>query len=160
MKFETATERSEYITANLGLVGYFARPYFHGGHLDDEDVFQAGAIGLIQAIDAYDPVKHPGVPLSGWARQFIRREINGYIRSKRLIHIPQYFGEARMAQTPKSLKWQAKRALNKAYAEAAGQPVIRFTRGKSDEYSVAAVVDRKAMTPLDLAILHEGLARA
>ncbi|HMJ37352.1 MAG TPA: sigma-70 family RNA polymerase sigma factor [Baekduia sp.] len=72
-----ATSRSETIEAHLPLVRSIARRYLrHGEPL--EDLVQAGTVGLIKAVDRYDPARD--VDLAALARPSIEGEIRHHLR--------------------------------------------------------------------------------
>lgn len=67
----------ERVLGHLHLVDYFARRYTrvreHLAWLEHEDVWQAGALGLIRAARKYEPER--GAPFHAYARTWIRGEI-------------------------------------------------------------------------------------
>lgn len=73
--------RNEIVLANADLVWYIVKGY-SSGIATREDMFQAGVVGLITAIDRFQPSK--GVRLSTYAVPYIRNEI------RRLIDNPDY----------------------------------------------------------------------
>ena len=70
--------REELIVENLGLVKYWANKlrYLKPDHIDIEDVESAGIIGLIKAIDKYDPEKSA---FSTYSTFWITAEIRLYL---------------------------------------------------------------------------------
>jgi RNA polymerase sigma-B factor len=71
--------REQLIEEHLPLVRSLARPFAgRGEHLDD--LVQVGAIGLIKAVDRYDPAR--GRPLVAYAVPTIRGEIRRYLRDR------------------------------------------------------------------------------
>lgn len=79
------TARARVIEGNLGLVGYVAKGLRWGGMW--EDLMSAGTVGLIRAIDRYDPERGESKPGPGafasYAEPFIRYEIHQWIASER-----------------------------------------------------------------------------
>src|SRR5215210_5809202 len=69
--------RSETIEAHLPLVRTIARRYARRGE-PLEDLVQAGTVGLIKAVDRYDPGRHPD--LAALARPSIEGEIRHHLR--------------------------------------------------------------------------------
>ena len=63
--------------ANLNLVRHVARRYAGMG-LDEEDLFQVGCIGLLKAVDRFDPAR--GTRFSTYAVPLILGEIQRYLR--------------------------------------------------------------------------------
>jgi RNA polymerase sigma-B factor len=71
--------RQQLIVQHLPLVRTLARPFAgRGEHLDD--LVQVGAIGLIKAVDRFDPAR--GRPLAAYAVPTIRGEIRRYLRDR------------------------------------------------------------------------------
>lgn len=80
--------RDKLIEDHLRLVSSIAIKYAHCG-MPLEDLVSEGYIGLIKAIDYYDPKKN--VKFSTYASFWIRRSIlNALLDQKSLIHLPQY----------------------------------------------------------------------
>lgn len=76
--------RSRLVTDNMGLV-YMVTKRFEGRGTDREELVQIGAIGLIKAIDKFDP-KLP-YSLSTYAVPLIIGEIRRFLRDDGMIHI-------------------------------------------------------------------------
>lgn len=90
-----ARARERLVNENLALVVFIAKPYRarlgHGGVLEFTDLLQAGSMGLIRAVEKFDPAR--GYSFSTyatwWIRQSIRREIeanDGPIRLSARLH--------------------------------------------------------------------------
>jgi RNA polymerase primary sigma factor len=75
--------RNEIVSRNLGLVGLIARSY--GRRRDFQDIFQEGVLGLMRAIQGYDPAS--GCKLSTYAAIWIRERIGKYIRDDGPIRV-------------------------------------------------------------------------
>jgi RNA polymerase sigma-B factor len=71
--------REQLIMRHAGLVRSIARRY-HGRGLAQEDIEQTGYLGLIQAVDRYDPSR--GVPLRAYAARTIEGEIMHLFRDR------------------------------------------------------------------------------
>lgn len=78
--------RDELIRRNLGLVCTIARRYRRYG--DEEDLRQAGALGLTQAVDRWEVER--GVKFGTFASDWIRMEILASIDRSSLVHVPNY----------------------------------------------------------------------
>lgn len=94
----TEGARERLIVCNLRLVAKIAQEYSEAG-LPLIDLIQEGNIGLIEAIDRFDPER--GYRLSTYAAWWIRRAILAALGSySRMIRIPDYLFRAvrRMAQ--------------------------------------------------------------
>lgn len=78
--------RNEFVQRNLRLVVSVAKNYY-GQHLKDIDLIQEGNIGLLKAVDKFDPEK--GVKFSTYAAWWIRQAIVKAICDQdRSIRIP------------------------------------------------------------------------
>jgi RNA polymerase sigma-B factor len=83
--------RERLIELQLPLVRALARRYAHCGERL-EDLVQVGAIGLIEAIDRFDPAK--GSDLASFAVPTITGEIKNHLRDRAaLVRIPRRFGQ-------------------------------------------------------------------
>ncbi len=60
--------RRELIEHNLRLVAHIVKKYYVNGN-DQEDLISVGTIGLIKAVDTFDP--HKGIRLSSYASKCI-----------------------------------------------------------------------------------------
>ena len=90
-----ARARRQMIRENLRLVACIAKPYIariqHSSSLEFADLLQAGSIGLIRAVEKFDPSLGYSFSTyaSWWIRQAIRREIeacDGCIRLSARLH--------------------------------------------------------------------------
>ena len=78
------------IEGNLKLVRYIAKR-FEGRGVADDDLFQIGVIGLIKAIDRFDP--DHGVKFSTYAVPVISGEIKRFFREDGLIKVSRTIKE-------------------------------------------------------------------
>jgi RNA polymerase sigma-B factor len=87
MAASAASSRSDTIAAHLPLVRSIAQRYLrHGEPL--EDLVQAGTVGLIKAVDRFDPGRD--VDLAALARPSIEGEIRHHLRDRRGgPHVPR-----------------------------------------------------------------------
>jgi len=72
--------RNQLVQLNLGLVRKEAHRWVQCSQESFEDLMQIGAMGLIRAIERFDPGK--GVAFSSFAIPYIRGEIQHYLRDK------------------------------------------------------------------------------
>jgi RNA polymerase primary sigma factor len=92
MKQGDRAARERLIVSHLRLVVSVAKEYGDTG-LDLLDLIQEGNIGLIEAVDRYDPSR--GVRLSTYARWWIRQAIGQAIeKQSQMIRIPAYLFRA------------------------------------------------------------------
>ncbi|MEV7559847.1 SigB/SigF/SigG family RNA polymerase sigma factor [Streptomyces sp. NPDC048331] len=89
--------RNTLIEMNLSLVQFAARRFrarVLGGGLDMDDIIQVGTIGLIKAIDRYEPDRE--VEFSTLALPYITGEIKRYFRDTTwAVHVPRRLQERR-----------------------------------------------------------------
>ncbi|MEW1632989.1 SigB/SigF/SigG family RNA polymerase sigma factor [Streptomyces sp. NPDC093801] len=89
--------RNTLIEMNLSLVQYAARRFRSraaGGGVDMDDIVQVGTIGLIKAIDRYDPARE--VEFSTLALPYITGEIKRHFRDTTwAVHVPRRLQELR-----------------------------------------------------------------
>lgn len=87
--------RGTLIELNVSLVKFAARR-FRGSHESMDDIVQAGVVGLIKAIDRFDPER--GVEFSSFALPTIVGEIRRFFRDTTWsVHVPRRLQEARIA---------------------------------------------------------------
>ncbi|WP_371502857.1 SigB/SigF/SigG family RNA polymerase sigma factor [Kitasatospora sp. NBC_00374] len=87
--------RGTLIELNLSLVKFAARR-FRGTHQPMEDIVQTGTVGLIKAIDRFDPGR--GVEFTTFALPTIIGEIRRFFRDTTwAVHVPRRLQEARLA---------------------------------------------------------------
>lgn len=82
--------KEELVKRNLGLVGSIVKRFEHRGH-DREELFQIGSIGLIKAIDKFDPTYE--VAFSTYAVPLISGEIRRFLRDDGLVRISRSLKE-------------------------------------------------------------------
>ncbi|MCX4545663.1 SigB/SigF/SigG family RNA polymerase sigma factor [Streptomyces sp. NBC_01565] len=99
--------RNTLIEMNLSLVQFAARRFrarAFGGGIDMDDIIQVGTIGLIKAIDRYDPERE--VEFSTLALPYITGEIKRHFRDTTwAVHVPRRLQELRteLAKAQESL---------------------------------------------------------
>jgi RNA polymerase sigma-B factor len=134
--------RERLIEEQLPLVKALARRYAHRGE-QLEDLVQVGTIGLIKAVDRYEPDR--GVELTAFAVPNILGEIKRHLRDRcGAIRVPRRYQEtsARMRSTRRELAAHLQR--NPTAAELAA--AANLSQGELAE----AVRAEQARTPLSL----------
>ena len=92
------TLRSRVVEAHLPLVKHLAGRYRHRGE-PLEDLVQVGTIGLIHAVDRFDPDR--GVELASYATPIILGEIRRHFRDRSgAVRVPRRLRELSAAMTP------------------------------------------------------------
>ena len=84
--------RDVLVSENMGLV-YMVAKRFQGRGVEEEELTQIGAIGLIKAIDKFDP-KLP-YTFSTYAVPMIMGEIRRFLRDDNMIHISRQVAVSR-----------------------------------------------------------------
>ncbi len=95
--------REQAFEANTGLIWSCVRRY--AGLLEKEDLFQIGAIGLIKAIDRFDP--EYGTAFSTYAIPLILGEIRRYLRDNGAVKVSRRLREVSIAVRRLSSKKKA-----------------------------------------------------
>lgn len=89
--------RDTIVTSHLPLVHHIARRFAGRGEPHD-DVVQVGTIGLIKAVDRYEPGR--GVPFAGYAVPTVTGEIRRYFRDRAgTVRLPRRVQEVQVAVT-------------------------------------------------------------
>lgn len=104
--------RDEIITSNLGLVHACCKR-FVGRGIEYDDLFQAGSLGLVKAVDGFDETK--GVRLSTYAVPVILGEIKRLFRDG---------GTVKVSRTLKELSLKVSRVSAKLSLELNREPTV------------------------------------
>lgn len=94
--------KTELVERNLRLVVYIARKFESTG-LGVEDLVSIGAIGLIKAVNTFDP--HKGIKLATYASRCIENEILMYLRKSSRLRSEVSFDE------PLNIDWDGNELL-------------------------------------------------
>lgn len=105
-------KRGQTVNNNIGLVHACAKK-FNGRGIEYDDLFQAGCLGLVKAVDAFDDSR--GVRFSTYAVPVILGEIKRLFRDG---------GAIKVGRSLKELSLKATRVINKFMAENAREPSI------------------------------------
>lgn len=162
-------ERERLIEQNMGLVHACANK-FRGRGLEYDDMFQAGCIGLIKAVDGFDPQR--GFAFSTYAVPVILGEIRRMFRDggsvkvgramkekaravlKQSAQLAEELGrEPTIGEIAQSLGMDSTQA---AEALAAGMPVLSLTSdGEGEDRQMDIPVDSMDESVSDRIALHE-----
>ncbi|WP_441247547.1 SigB/SigF/SigG family RNA polymerase sigma factor [Kitasatospora sp. McL0602] len=99
-KLEPGSEEYSYVRGtlielNVSLVRFAARR-FGGSHESMDDIVQAGTVGLVKAVDRFDPDR--GVEFATFALPTVIGEIRRFFRDTTwAVHVPRRLQEARLA---------------------------------------------------------------
>ena len=133
--------RSHIINENIGLVHACAKK-FKGRGIEYDDLFQAGCIGLIKAVDAFDASR--GVKLSTYAVPSILGEIKRLFRDG---------GAVKVGRGLKELSLKANRFVNEFMFKNSREPTItELAKALSVEATIAAQALEVSLVPLSLTI--------
>jgi RNA polymerase sigma-B factor len=89
--------RATVVTSHLPLVHHIARR-FHGRGEPHDDLVQVGTIGLIKAVDRFEPGR--GVPFAGYAVPTVTGEIRRHFRDRAgTVRLPRKLQEVQVAVT-------------------------------------------------------------
>lgn len=112
--------------ANYGLVVSVSRRYV--GSVPMEDLKQYGFIGLMKAVDRYDPAR--GYRFSTYAMHWIKQSIASALRFERLIVLPAHAYESltRIHRAQLFLQERGEEATAERLAEGAGEKVETVKR--------------------------------
>jgi RNA polymerase sigma factor (sigma-70 family) len=174
--------RTELIARNQGLVGKVARRYFDTG-LTHEDLMQEGQLGLIKAVDRYDPKQ--GTRFSTYAVWWIRQSIGRAVANTgRTIRLPVNLGHKAMqlrrtemvlaqqlgrdateAEVAKQLEWTVAqvRDISESVVQVHSLEQIVGSKGEADTELQELLPDDKVMQPEDQVggdLLKEDIASA
>lgn len=124
------TERDKIIEANIGLVHTCARRFLGRGP-EYDDLFQAGCVGLVKAVDNFD--KERGFCFSTYAVPLIIGEMRRLFRDG---------GSVRVSRTLRELSLKASRAREALTAQLDREPSVREIArviGKTPEETAEAL---------------------
>lgn len=131
--------RGQVISENIGLVHACAQK-FKGRGIEYDDLFQAGCVGLVKAVDAFDATR--GVKLSTYAVPVILGEIKRLFRDG---------GAIKVGRSLKELSLKATKFINEFMAKNAREPTINELAQELEvEPTVAAQALEVSRVPISL----------
>ena len=95
--------RDTLIEENIGLVWSIVKRYQNRG-VETEDLFQIGSIGLIKAVDKFDPSYQ--VQFSTYAVPMISGEIKRFLRDDGMLKVSRSLKELAAGYTAPEMRWK------------------------------------------------------
>lgn len=136
--------RDQLISENVGLVHACAQK-FKGKGIEYDDLFQAGCLGLIKAVDAFDEMR--GFKLSTYAVPVILGEIKRLFRDG---------GAIKVGRSLKELSLKATKFISVFTAQNTREPTINeLARGLNIEPALAAQALEVSRAPISLTVEKE-----
>ena len=140
-----ATAREQAVTDNLGLVHTCARR-FMGRGIEYDDLFQAGCVGLVKAVDGFEPQR--GLCFSTYAVPLILGEMR---------HLFREGGAVKVSRSLRSLSLQVGRLREKLLSLHGREPSVEELAAELGiEPALAAQAVCVALPPLSLTRQEEG----
>ena len=137
--------RDEVVQSNLGLVHACAKR-FVGRGIEYDDLFQAGCVGLVKAVDGFEPQR--GLCFSTYAVPLILGEMR---------HLFREGGAVKVSRSLRSLSLQAGRLREKLLSLHGREPSVEELAAELDiEPALAAQAVCVALPPLSLTHSDEG----
>ncbi len=134
-----AEARAAAVAANLNLVRHLVRRFRATGP-DEEDLFQVGCLGLVKAVDRFDPAA--GARFSTYAVPVILGEIRAFLRAD---------GPVKVGRGARALAVRARRAADELRACLGRQPSMQeLAASLGVDAADLAVVLEAASGPLSL----------
>ena len=131
--------REEFICANLGLVHTCARR-FAGRGIEYDDLYQAGCVGLVKAVDGFQPER--GLCFSTYAVPLILGEMR---------HLFREGGAVKVSRSMKALSLRASRLREQLASENGREPTVEELAAAMEvEPAVAAQAIAAGLAPLSL----------
>lgn len=87
LRSPTPESREAVIKASEGVIRHFA--WLYGKRFDKDDLYQVGCIGVLKALEEYDPVRFPGVSFVTYAGHCIMGEIRHFVRKEMSFYSPK-----------------------------------------------------------------------
>ena len=137
--------REDAICGNLGLVHACAKR-FVGRGIEYDDLFQAGCVGLVKAVDGFEPER--GLCFSTYAVPLILGEMR---------HLFREGGAVKVSRSLRSLSLQVGRLREKLLSDRGREPTVEeLAKELNIEPALAAQAVCVALPPLSLTRQEEG----
>ena len=126
--------RNELVECNLGLAGHIAGFYAAHGH-SEEDLLQAGFVGLIDAAQRYRPAEHDGVRFSTYAVYWIKNRIRDWLLGEPIVCTPHYWNNPNSVafRRPRNAASAKRLRLNKRHFDDAQRRYLCFVADQDNE---------------------------
>jgi RNA polymerase sigma-B factor len=139
---ERAARRDELVRLHMPIVEYVARRFYGRGE-PMNDLVQVGSIGLINALDRFDPGR--GLEFTSYATPTIIGEIKRYFRDKGwMVRVPRRLQEVRSAMGPATADLNQQLGRSPTVAELAARI------GATDDEVVEALESGNAYSPASI----------
>src|SRR5208283_5527466 len=137
--------RNELVERNLGYVLYRVSRY--RAVCRDDDLLQAGCVGLIEAANVFDPNAHPGKRFLAIAQHYVQKEMVKYLYSRTLVRIPVAMRRPEGGPRTTERRRENRRCCNAA-AAMANRPHWYFEQpGIADHIRARSPADPKQQIP-------------
>jgi RNA polymerase sigma-B factor len=142
--------RNQLVQMNLGLVRKEAHRWVNQCTESFDDLLQVGSIGLIRAIERFEPSK--GHAFSSFAVPYIRGEIQHYLRDKSpQVKIPRRWQD--LQRQAISVNREMRSQLNRAPVDDEMAIALGITQGEWQEVKLTAY--NRSIVSLDAPIQHD-----
>jgi RNA polymerase sigma-B factor len=139
---ERPARRDELVRLHMPIVEYVARRFYGRGE-PMNDLVQVGSIGLINALDRFDPGR--GLEFTSYATPTIIGEIKRYFRDKGwMVRVPRRLQEVRSAMGPATADLNQQLGRSPTVAELAARI------GATDDEVVEALESGNAYSPASI----------
>ena len=133
------------VLRNMGLVVKEARRFATNESIPMEDLLQEGAMGLVRAIQKFDPAM--GKKFSTYATFWVKRDVGRMVRtSSDVIHIPEHTSEAARIAKAAIAKFEAENKRKPTKSEF--EKIAGMTVGKAEEAFKAVQKTKSIHTPV------------
>ncbi|AKL95616.1 RNA polymerase sigma-E factor FliA/WhiG family [Clostridium aceticum] len=148
LKDDQSTVRTILIERNLRLVVYIARKFENTG-IGVEDLISIGTIGLIKAVNTFNPEKN--IKLATYASRCIENEILMYLRRNSKIKMEVSFDE------PLNIDWDGNELLLSDILGTDNDIIYRFLEEEVDKELLKVALDKLSKREKKIMELRFGL---
>lgn len=87
LRSPTPENREAVVKASEGVIRHFS--WLYGKRFDKDDLYQVGCIGVLKALEEFDPVRYSNVSFVTYAGHCIMGEIRHYVRKEMSFYSPK-----------------------------------------------------------------------